>query len=122
MYIDNRSYIEKEVVTKYKLPKLTNKVFDSHKEAIDYLKGLGTEIKTNIDEPGILPPGTIVYTSDVNLISQHTVEFSYFKYGNAEEKWRDLRYCLKNTKTGEISVVGADWITSDWKDWLDFEV
>ena len=124
MYISNRSHIEKKVITKYKLPELTYKVFDSYKQAKDYLKALDDEVKSTIDEElGVLSPGTLVYTlGDDYLIEQHTVEFSYFKYGYTAPLCRELMYCIKNTTTGEVTEKSADYVTLDWKDWLEFEV
>ena len=125
MYISNRSYIEKEVITKYKLPELGVywKTFDSYEEAKDFLKTLNNEIITTINEElGILFPGTLVYTSDCK-IEQNVVEFSYFKYYcRKKELHRELMYCLKNTTTGEVTEKSADYVTLDWKDWLEFEV
>jgi hypothetical protein len=125
IYISNRSYIEKEVITKYRLPELTTyTVFDSYEEAKDWLRKLDTELETTIDEKlGILSPGTIVYTFDLDgKIKQHIVEFSYFRYGYVEQAWKVLSYCIKNTKTNEITSENADDITLDWKDWLEFEI
>lgn len=121
MYISNRSYIEKEVITKYKLPELTYKVFDSYEQAKDYLRALNEEVKSTIDE--VLLPGTLVYTlGDDYLIEQHTVEFSYFKYGYTAPLCRELMYCIKNTTTGKATEKSADYVTLDWKDWLEFKV
>lgn len=125
IYVNNRSYVEKEVITKYKLPELGLywKTFDSYEEAQDFLRNLDDEIITTIDEElGILFPGTLVYTSDCK-IEQNVVEFSYFKYHCREKELRrELMYCIKNTTTGEVTEKSADYVTLDWKDWLEFKV
>jgi hypothetical protein len=125
MYISNRSHIEKEVITKYKLSNLGVywKTFDSYEEAKDFLGNLDDEVKTTIDEElGVLSPGTIVYTLDYK-VEKNVVEFSYFKYHcSNKELCRELMYCIKNTKTGEVTEKSADYVTLDWKDWLEFKV
>ena len=122
MYISNRSHIEKKVITKYKLSNLGEKTFDSYEEAKDFLGNLNDEVKTTIDEElGVLSPGTIVYTLDYK-VEKNVVEFSYFKYHcSNKELCRELMYCIKNTKTGEVTEKSADYVTLDWKDWLELK-